>query len=79
MVLLGGGGGAVEALLGRYPRLPAARLLHLTLDAFLDRYDALYRSSGCCPSVLLSSVLQALSLVRCRFQRHQTAALARDQ
>ncbi len=53
VVLLGGGGGAVEALLGRYPRLPAARLLHLTLDAFLERYDALYRSGGCPPAPLL--------------------------
>ena len=46
VVLLGGNGSSVESLLGRYPRLPADKLLHVTLDTFLSRYDALYRCVG---------------------------------
>lgn len=54
VVLLGGNASSAEAMLGRYPHLPADRLLHVTLDPFLHRYDALYRylfrqSAGCSP------------------------------
>lgn len=52
VVLMGGNASSAEAMLGRYPHLPADRLLHVTLDSFLHRYDALYRypfrqSAGC--------------------------------
>jgi len=45
VVLMGGNASSAEAMLGRYPHLPADRLLHVTLDSFLHRYDALYREA----------------------------------
>lgn len=43
IVLWGGNTTSVQALLRHYPDLATGKLVHATAEAFLTRYDTLYR------------------------------------